>query len=367
MRFLAFILALILARFTSAAIVQTLDGRSFTGDARLSSGDQITVTPAGAAPLKIALADILSVQFKDAASPGVANVRWIGQDIGSPPVQGSARFIAGNIIVKGSGAEIGLDRDQGYFVYQTLTGDGQITARVTSIGQTNILAKAGVMIRAGLDKAAPTASALFTSNERIMFRYRSRLGAVSTTMGERDAEMPAWVRLVRRADRITGYISDDGEDWREIGSAKILLPGPALIGVAVTSHNVNAICTAQFEKVSIGGLDVLNTAAAGSPSRGVILRDGSILSGEIRSATDSAIRIRRDNQEISIPPTDVSRIIFLPLSSQLLARLNNPRVGLLLASGDVVEGEFGGIDDGRVAVSSVLFGLKKFNIAEVPR
>jgi len=40
-------------------------------------------------------------------------------------------------------------------------------------------------------------------------------------------------------------------------------------------------------------------------------------------------------------------------------------MGLVLTSGDVVEGEFKTIADGRVAISSVLFGLRKFNVAEV--
>ncbi len=366
MRILASILILIFVRFASAAVVQTLDGRSLTGDVRISSGDQITLTPSGGPAIKIPLSEILTLQFKDSAAPaGAANARWIGHDIGSPPVQGSARFIGGNVIVKASGAEIGMDRDQGYFVYQMLAGDGQITARVASIGHTNALAKAGVMIRGGLDKGAASASVLFTASERMMFRYRSRPMGVSTTLGERDGELPAWVRLVRRGDKITGFVSDDGNDWDEMGSMKLALPGPAMIGVAVTSHNVNAVCTASFEKVAIGGMDAINAGAPSTPSRGIVLRDGSILSGEIRSATDSAIRVRRGDQELSIPPTDVSRIILLPLSSQLMTRMTNPRVGVILASGDVVEGEFQGITDGRVVVSSVLFGLKKFNLNEV--
>jgi hypothetical protein len=38
---------------------------------------------------------------------------------------------------------------------------------------------------------------------------------------------------------------------------------------------------------------------------------------------------------------------------------------LVLTSGDVVEGEFRTVADGRVSVSSVLFGLRKFNVSEV--
>ena len=132
-------------------MVQTLDGKAYSGEVRIGSGDQIAVTPASGAAVKVGLSEILSVQLKDAAPVGMAGARWIGHDIGSPPVQGSARFAGENVIVRGSGAEIGLDRDEGYFVYQQLVGDGQISARIGSIGKTNILAKAGVMIRGSLD------------------------------------------------------------------------------------------------------------------------------------------------------------------------------------------------------------------------
>jgi len=363
LRFVAIII--LLSAIANAGVVQTLDGKSYSGDVRIASSDQIAVTPSNGPAVKVGLSEILSVQLKDSAPVGVAAARWIGHDIGSPPVQGSARFVGQNVIIRGGGAEIGMDKDEGYFVYQQIAGDGQITARIESIGKTNILAKAGVMIRASLDRAAPSAFAMLQANARAAFRYRGRAATVSSTLGERDAELPAWVRLIRRGDSITGYYSDDGTDWQEMGSARVPINGMALIGVAVTAHNVNAMCTASIEKVTVSGLEALHTNTAGSPLRGVMLRDGSILSGDVRSATDSAIRIARDGQEISIPPTDVSRIVFVPLSGVMITRLASARMGLLLTSGDVVEGEFKTISEGKVAVSSVLFGLRKFNLFEV--
>ena len=93
--------------------------------------------------MKVGLSEILGVQLKEATPAGATVARWIGHDIGSPPVQGSARFVGENVMIRGSGSEIGLDKDEGYFVYQQLVGDGQITARISSLSKTNILAKAG--------------------------------------------------------------------------------------------------------------------------------------------------------------------------------------------------------------------------------
>src|SRR5688572_18115000 len=129
LRLLPLIFFLALAAFAHAGVVQTLDGKSYNGDVRLASGDQIAITPANGLAVKVALSEILSVQLKEHAPVGVANARWIGHDIGSPPVQGSARFVGQNVIIRGGGSEIGMDKDEGYFVYQQLPGDGQITAR----------------------------------------------------------------------------------------------------------------------------------------------------------------------------------------------------------------------------------------------
>jgi len=267
LKFLAIIF--ILSAVASGGVVQTLDGKSYNGDVKLSAGDQITVTPAAGAAVKVGLSEILSVQLKEATAVGAAVARWIGHDIGSPPVQGSARFAGENVIMRGSGAEIGLDKDEGYFVYQQLVGDGQITARIGSLSKTSILAKAGVMIRGSLDRAAPSAFAMIQANERAAFRYRGRSTGVSTTLGERDADLPAWVRLIRRGDNITGYYSDNGTDWQELGTAHVWMDGAVLIGLAVTAHNNNAVCTAAIEKVSVSGLDALHAGAL------LRIRDGS--------------------------------------------------------------------------------------------
>ena len=74
---------------------------------------------------------------------------WQTRDIGSPSLAGDATYASGTFTLKGTGADIGGTSDQFRFVYQPLAGDGQIVARVTSLTNTNTLAKAGVMIPGG--------------------------------------------------------------------------------------------------------------------------------------------------------------------------------------------------------------------------
>ena len=62
---------------------------------------------------------------------------WVEQDIGAVGQAGSGSFASGTFTVKGSGADIYGTSDQFHFVYQTLSGDGEIKARVVSVQNTN--------------------------------------------------------------------------------------------------------------------------------------------------------------------------------------------------------------------------------------
>jgi len=57
---------------------------------------------------------------------------WTGTDIGVPGLAGSATYSAGVYTVKGGGADIWNTSDQFQFAWRTLTGNGEIIARVTS-------------------------------------------------------------------------------------------------------------------------------------------------------------------------------------------------------------------------------------------
>ena len=57
----------------------------------------------------------------------------------------------GTYFMSSSGTDIWNNGDQFRFAYKTLTGDGSMVARVDSVANTNVWAKAGVMIRQSTD------------------------------------------------------------------------------------------------------------------------------------------------------------------------------------------------------------------------
>ncbi len=78
---------------------------------------------------------------------------WSDQDVGQVGVAGSASFTNGAFTVKGAGYNMTSGMTDGFhFVYQQLSGDGTIVARVVSV--SNSYAQAGVMIRETMTSGA---------------------------------------------------------------------------------------------------------------------------------------------------------------------------------------------------------------------
>src|SRR5260370_28771154 len=76
---------------------------------------------------------------------------WSGQDVGDVGQAGSGSFDGtGTFSVGGAGADIGGTADGFRYVNQTLTGDGDLLARVVSQDYTDDATQEGAMIRESL-------------------------------------------------------------------------------------------------------------------------------------------------------------------------------------------------------------------------
>ena len=136
-------------------------------------------------------------------------------------------------------------------IYQSLDGDGSITARVSSVEHSHYWAKAGVMIRENTAAGSKHAFALCSANAGIAFQRRvSTNGASSHTSGA-NAQAPYWVRLDRVGDTFSAYQSVDGVNWVLFGSSTITMQSNVLIGLVVTAHDDTKTCNATFDNVSV--------------------------------------------------------------------------------------------------------------------
>jgi hypothetical protein len=98
---------------------------------------------------------------------------------------------------------------------------------------------------------------------------------------------------------------------------------------------------------------------------GVTLRSGTMIAGaQIEKADDGTVFFNKAGRRETVSIVNVARIIFRELNPELIAKLPEKRIGVLLVEGDFVEGEFRGMSRGRIQLSSVLFGLANFDIRD---
>jgi hypothetical protein len=221
-----------------------------------ASSINITIpTGASSGPLVVSVAPSMNdsnpVVFTVTSQP-LPNT-WLDQDIGSVGLVGSASYSSGTFTVNGSGAGIYGTADAFHFVYQPLTGDGTIVARVASLQGGVGYVSAGVMIRNTLDAGAVNAkTADWRSYGGIYFDVRTAAGGSTTEPGNASATLPYWVKVSRSGSTFSSYVSPDGVTWTQLATSQtITMNQNVYVGLAVNSGNTTAQATATFDNVSV--------------------------------------------------------------------------------------------------------------------
>jgi regulation of enolase protein 1 (concanavalin A-like superfamily) len=176
---------------------------------------------------------------------------WLTAAIGGPSPTGTASSSSGKFTVSSGGVDIWNSSDQFRFVYQPVTGDVDIVARIDSLAAADPWSKAGVMIRSDLSANSAHAYAIVSGAHGVAFQRRLQPGGISSTTAGALVSAPQWVRLKRVGSVITGYSSGDGGTWQTVGSATIAIGQTAYVGFAVTSHNPGTAATAVFSQASV--------------------------------------------------------------------------------------------------------------------
>jgi hypothetical protein len=169
-----------------------------------------------------------------------------------------------HIVMNGIGADIWNAADEGRFVYKTLNGNGTIVAKVDSIDNTDVWAKAGVMIRQSLDADSAWAYGLISaaSGAHYQARLTAATAAVSDTSLTLPAEQtavraPAWVKLERIGNQFNMYYATDeaGTNWvaNPWNPQTIAMTGPVYIGLAVTSHDAAEVTQTELSGIATTG------------------------------------------------------------------------------------------------------------------
>ncbi len=155
-----------------------------------------------------------------------------------------------------SGTDIWGNADQFRFVFKQLTGNGSMTLRVDSIGNTNVWAKAGPMIRETLDAGSKNAFVAVTPGSGVAFQWRNTINAAAAnTNGQTTGlKAPYWVRITRTGNTFKAERSADGTTWVQQGTEQnIAMTAAVYVGMAVTSHAAAQTTIAEVSNVSTAG------------------------------------------------------------------------------------------------------------------
>jgi ABC-type transport system involved in multi-copper enzyme maturation permease subunit len=170
----------------------------------------------------------------------------------------------------GPGGEVVTDSFS--FVRQPLTGNGTLTARVTSLtgehsnlsngpaqGGSGLVpglvdwAKAGIIIKRSTHQGSAYAAMMVTGGHGVRMQYNFT-GDIAGMPGNTSAAHPRWLRLTRSGDTITGYDSADGAHWTRVGTVQLAgLPATVQVGLFATSPNYFVTQNSFGGNSSIGG------------------------------------------------------------------------------------------------------------------
>jgi regulation of enolase protein 1 (concanavalin A-like superfamily) len=176
---------------------------------------------------------------------------WQMVDIGAVGLAGSASHSNGTYTATGAGHLAGRS-DSFHFLYQTLSANGEIKARLGSISPDGPNRIVGLMIRESL---APNSKYAFMGVEQdLKFRWQRRSttgGSTSTTTSGTSTPPNAWLRLVRSGKTLYGYKSSDGINWTKLSSPNINMASTIHIGLIVASGDTNKLNTSVFSNVTV--------------------------------------------------------------------------------------------------------------------
>ena len=169
---------------------------------------------------------------------------------------------AGTYTMTAEGADIWGTADQFHYAFKMLNGAGSMEARVLSVQNTNVWAKAGVMIRETLEPGSKFAAVYITPGNGCRFQARmtADVDATSDSSVASSAQIavtaPYRIKLERdAAGNFRGYYSSDGTAWQSMtwNPQSIPMSANVYIGLALTSHAAGIVCEASFSNVQSTG------------------------------------------------------------------------------------------------------------------
>ncbi len=175
-------------------------------------------------------------------------------DVGIVTPPGTATFDAATSVytLRSAGANLWVNVDAFHFVWKKVSGDVSLTAdvKLSDAGPTaSPHRKALLMFRQSLDSDSLYADAAIHGNGETALQYRRNKGDTTQDIAF-NIGAPQRLRLEKRGDTVTLFLSAHGEPLHQVGaSIKLHFDGDFYAGLGVCAHNPDAIEQATFAHV----------------------------------------------------------------------------------------------------------------------
>jgi ferric-dicitrate binding protein FerR (iron transport regulator)/regulation of enolase protein 1 (concanavalin A-like superfamily) len=174
---------------------------------------------------------------------------WRDRDIGGVAMHGLVFVDGGKCLIKGSGQNTCLKKDQLHFMFQKAQGDFALSARLVSFSARSSGSRAGVMLRRTLQTACRQAFVCFRGDGQIEIQCRPESEAQELfTM---PASLPLWLRVTREGKEVKFAISKDNLQWQEVASETVDLGDQPFAGLAVTSFDNEVLDESVFDNIAL--------------------------------------------------------------------------------------------------------------------
>jgi TolB protein len=189
-------------------------------------------------------------------------------DVGFVTAAGNARYSAGSdtYTLTGAGANTWYHVDDFHYLWKKMSGDVALTAEirfppVAYHHQPDPHRKGILMFRQTLDSGGIYAAAALHGSGMTALQYRRERGANSEDI-ELNIDTPQIVRIEKRGDAFTLYLSMKGEPLHPVGASITLhLKTPFYVGLGVVSHDVDTVDKVEFRRVRLQALAPLTKGA----------------------------------------------------------------------------------------------------------
>ncbi len=152
--------------------------------------------------------------------------------------------------IKSSGS-LASSADSGIFTWQTLSGDGEITARISTLENANSSSRIGLEIRESL---AANAKHIFIGTDgsgSLFMVSRTKTGGSTSSVRVGSGRTPnMWLRLSRTGTFFNIFTSLDGASWKRVGRVTVTLGTSNYIGLMVSGGG-NNVSTGTFQNLTV--------------------------------------------------------------------------------------------------------------------